>query len=88
MKFNIKVNSAEAKLLMDNSPRQLIFSTEKFIHIIDLTIIDVESFIDWLQKEITSAEFHRITLPRKYYLKKADNVIYEKILKKVYVEDK
>ena len=46
-------------------------------------IQDVDKFRKFLNDKILGAEFYRKTNPRKYYLMKADNVVFKSVLSKL-----
>ena len=78
--LNILNSCAEKNLIstdiVSTNGRHILTDTPTYIH-------DVDKFREFLNDEILSSEFHKITNPRKYYLMKADNVLYKSILNKL-----
>ena len=83
LKLTIEITEKEGDLVMPNYPHQLNASNIKSNGKYDLEILDVDKFRKFLNDKILGAEFYRKTNPRKYYLMKADNVVFKSVLSKL-----
>ena len=83
LKLTIEITEKEGDLVMPNYPHQLNASNIKSNGKYDLEILDVDKFTKFLNDKILGAEFYRKTNPRKYYLMKADNVVFKSVLSKL-----
>ncbi len=82
----ITLTKSESKLFdksTENTPLGKLLNMVVFRGNGIIEIHYVDKFREFLNDKILGAEFYRKTNPRKYYLMKADNVVFKSVLSKL-----